>query len=239
LTGDDNRLLYLHDCVGLIRNSIQKASKMEDLRKFKISCFPKLVNLLRKELDHVKSLLKENVEKGKSLNVNFDIFEFTLMRYICQLNAMFLEATEHVIKTPSAIIQDEIARQKWDNLVGEDVHSTGASFLEAVWFELGESEEGDNDHHSREFLFFEYCINFPRDNIITAYKWHCVCSQFGPFGELKANFKKFSTNGGFVGVINSIQAAEMLEQEPLGTTIIRFSRLQPDYVTFFYKVERN
>jgi len=109
-------------------------------------------------------------------------------------------------------------------------------FLDKVWPELGKIDESEEFHESAEFMFFEYCINFPRDNVITAYKWHCIVNQFGPLSFMKKNFHKFAVNGGFVGVVNSIQAAEILQLETVGTTLVRFSRLQPELATFSIKL---
>jgi len=204
-----------------------------------VKCFKLLVGLLAIELDRSLLLLNETIKKGQSLNVNFDIFEFTLMRYICQLNSMFFEADEEILTTPSAIIQNRVCRDVWEKLVGADIHATDESFLTKVWLELAPAADISEIRVTKEFLFFEYCLNFPRDNIITAYKWHCLCSQFGPFDKLMSNLVKLSNIAGFVGVVNSIQAAEMLSNEPTGTTMIRFSRLQPDFVTFTIKLNEN
>jgi len=234
LSGSETRLIYLQDCVKFIFKSISEPFKAKKVWP-KYDCFYQLLSLLDKELEGTLSNLEHVIANGETVNENFDIFEFSLMRYICQLNAMFIQAPESIVNTPSLLIEDPQARLIWEKLVGKEVHATDESFLLKVWPDLGK-EENSHFKYSNEYALFEYAINFPRDNLITAYKWHCLNSQFGPFEELKANFIRFSSTGGFIGVVNTIQAAEILAQESVGTTLIRFSRLQPDNVTFTIKL---
>jgi len=84
-------------------------------------------------------------------------------------------------------------------------------------------------------LFFKYFIDFPHDNMVTTYKWDLLTHLFGPFDMFSASFQRIALGRGFLGLVNRIQAEEILSPSPNNTLLIRFSRTEPDFLAFSAK----
>lgn len=108
----------MRDCTSLISSSVAqyvaKGGKSCVTLKFTCAefanneCLNRLVEVLKNELESTASLF--DTLTSEDLGPNFDIFEITLMKEICQLNEMFLKADPKLQYCPSLLISDPEAR---------------------------------------------------------------------------------------------------------------------------------
>jgi hypothetical protein len=69
----------------------------------------------------------------------------------------------------------------------------------------------DTNLSNLEFVqFLKLFINFPKDDIITTWKWNLMLVLFGPFDNWEKTFREFALSAGFMGVMNRIRAQEIL-----------------------------
>mmetsp|Transcript_2860 Transcript_2860/g.8974 ORF Transcript_2860/g.8974 Transcript_2860/m.8974 type:complete len:819 (+) Transcript_2860:175-2631(+) len=135
----------------------------------------------------------------------------------------------------SSVIVDPDARALWDEAVGADVCIVDfPQFYDRVLVKRFPSLAGDT--HFRDF--FSFFVNFPRDNLLTTYKWGVITGQFGPLPVFVENFRRYACRNGFLGLINSVDAEEQLHNYRRTHTgdfyLIRFSRKEPEKLTFSY-----
>jgi F-box-like len=137
---------------------------------------------------------------------------------------------DDVVEWPSALIQDPLARRIWEQFVGADEHFTDfESFYDGVVLQLWPDAR---EHPTFERLF-RFFVNFPADELMTAYKWDVIVSQFGPLPCFYANFVRHACGNGFLGAVNSIKAVEELRKRP-GRYLLRFSRKETEKLTLSY-----
>jgi hypothetical protein len=63
-----------------------------------------------------------------------------------------------------------------------------------------------------------------------------ITDQFGPLPQFATNFERFACGEGFLGLINSVEAEEVLTDS--NTFLLRFSRREPEKLTVSFKVKR-
>jgi len=180
-------------------------------------------------------MLDRILSKQSVITPNFDIFELILRRYLQQLKWMF--PIGKVEFPPSKLIADQKAREVWEHYVGEDKYFI--NFDE--FYDLVVSEEikkivsGPWDK-KRFKQFYSYFVNFPDDSLMSTYKWNLLMKLFGPFDSFGLNFSKVAFGQGFVGLVNRIQAQEILTlQYEKKSVLIRFSRTEPEFLAFSFK----
>ena len=64
-----------------------------------------------------------------------------------------------------------------------------------------------------------------------------IIDQFGPFEEFPENFRKYACGNGFLGLINLVEADAHLMLPNM--YLIRFSRKEPEKLTFSFKIAVN
>ena len=84
------------------------------------------------------------------------------------------------------------------------------------------------------FLFFYFFFFFKKHFLIFLLLLRgVIVDQFGPFGEFVENFRHYGCGNGFLGLINCVEADEHLASP--NTFLLRFSRREPEKLTFSYK----
>jgi len=135
---------------------------------------------------------------------------------------------------PSGLIADAKAREIWEARVGKDRHACHFQwFFDNVLvkeFPVIQADERFRD-------FFTFFVNFPRDDLLTVYKWSVIIDQFGPYEHFAKNFSTYACNEGFLGLINSVEAEDHLSG--VNMFLLRFSRKEPEKLTISCKLRIN
>jgi hypothetical protein len=210
---------------------------------YNIDCYYTMTNVLLSHLYESNGIISRIRDNPDLMTVNFDILDLSIRRYIDQLDYMFPASSSFrpaadscflaptCVEEASSIIKDENARGVWNKYVGKNIHSVDFSwFYERVLlvrFPLIQCDDVFRD-------FFSFFVNFPRDNMMTTYKWTVIIDQFGPFDEFPSNFKKYGCGFGFLGLMNCVEAEEHLTAPNM--FLLRFSRKEPEKLTFSFKI---
>ena len=73
--------------------------------------------------------------------------------------------------------------------------------------------------------------NFPRDNVMTSYRFQLLLAHFGPWECLCSNLK-VACDAPFIGLVNSTSADKLIEGS--GYYVVRFSRKEPQSLTLSF-----
>mmetsp|Transcript_32600 Transcript_32600/g.81714 ORF Transcript_32600/g.81714 Transcript_32600/m.81714 type:complete len:348 (-) Transcript_32600:3268-4311(-) len=208
-----------------------------------IDDFQKLVVVLGEKLDLINCLLKSLMSKSGPLSENFDILELMLRNYLDQMQSMFPCDIKLMHEVASDIIQDEGARHVWARNLGACTRMVDyRTFLKSVvepelipQVQAMECGEYVGKLSAAFVQYLEYFLNFPKDGLVTTYKWSRIVSLFGPFPRFVRNFLRFAMGWGFIGLISRLRATWLLQHSPRCSVVIRLSRTHPGYVAFTYK----
>ena len=255
---DRGRLKFLKDTLELI---LAYMSDQVDIVK-SIRAFQDILQISLFRMDDVLDMLNKISDGRSILTANFDIFELKLRTALEQFHSMFplssakprdspysggrqqsgpdqVTASENsmdVISSPSLVIQDEYARAAWVAEFGEKCfHVDFDDFLRMVKHRLLNDDSGISSFETF-VLYLKYFLNYPRDEFVTTYKFDLFIRLFGPAASVAANFNKLVAGQGFLGLINRIQAYEILTMTSTKRCLlIRFSRTEPQFLAFSYK----
>jgi len=112
---------------------------------------------------------------------------------------------------PSKLIEDEKARQIWEEFAGETKYFINfQDFFDSVISKEIQKIVNNTCSKYRFKQFLSYFVNFPDDNLMSTYKWNLLMRLFGPYDNFIVNFSKVAFGQGFVGLVNRIQAQEIL-----------------------------
>ena len=192
-----------------------------------------LLNSLKKQLYEVYTVLYQINTCIAKITVNFDIFELSLRRIYYDLTTLFPEDPKKYKSNFSSHIRDEISHRVWIIIFGSQCAAVSID----VFFEKIVSTWMVRKDELFE-KYFKHLFNFPKDDIITVFRFHTMGCLFGPYPKISENFRKYvmKNNSGFVGLINKVGAEELLRQlVPTlthNTVLIRFSRLKPELFSF-------
>ena len=182
------RVSLLLETLNELSQQSQTRLKNRTVAHYVVECYYHIVNVLLSQLYESYGILcriKANISK---ITVNFDILDLSIRRYMHQLNYMFPILSSEVPKPladscflppsspddASSIIKDEGARNVWDKYVGRSVHSVDFSwFYEEVL--LKRFPRFALDEVFRDT--FRFFVNFPRDDMMTTYKWYCFSCE--------------------------------------------------------------
>lgn len=192
-----------------------------------------LLESLYKQLDEIcESLLQINHSR-LTVTVNFDVFELAIKRELAELFKLF--PSDGTLFTPifSLHICEQDAIDVWQQIVGQTCPVMSFSkFINTIvvtW-------ENGNDPIMHKYL--AHLFNFPRDNLMTVYRFRVLNKLFGPYQQISQNFRNIvmSDGCGFVGLMNKVGAEETLTQLlpklKNNTVLIRFSRCLPEFFAF-------
>ena len=222
--------------------------KNSTVAHYVVDCYYHIVNVLLSQLYESYRILCRIKAKLTKITVNFDILDLSIRRYMHQLAYMFPILSPEIpkpfadscflpptsIDDASSIIKDDGARNVWEKDVGRNVHCVDfAWFYEEVLLKRFPRFALDDVFRDT----FQFFVNFPRDDMMTTYKWAVIIDQFGPFEEFPENFRKYACGNGFLGLINLVEADAHLTLPNM--FLIRFSRKEPEKLTFSFKVSVN
>jgi len=77
----------------------------------------------------------------------------------------------------------------------------------------------------------QFFIHFPANGIITPYSFHLLGCHWGPHNDIASNLHQYALRQGFLGMMNSYTAEEVLSRYPEKYLLVRFSRLYPELLT--------
>mmetsp|Transcript_29654 Transcript_29654/g.33047 ORF Transcript_29654/g.33047 Transcript_29654/m.33047 type:complete len:522 (+) Transcript_29654:269-1834(+) len=204
-------------------------------------CFQRLVQVLSGNIEDTTTTLEQIARDEMDISPNFDIYELTLRRYYDQLKRMFIEADDHTLHEPSTLIADEQARLLWTELFGQGRYFVKFDqFCSQVIQPLVSSHSREIDASYEDLIAsLKFFVNFPRDDLVTPYKFHLLCCHWGPYSKIACNLEKYALCNGFVGLVNAIHSKHILSEistQNNGKTyvLMRFSRLHPDKLTISY-----
>jgi hypothetical protein len=184
-----------------------------------------------RQLAELEIVLERVCRLRTALTVNFDIFEHTLKMKLQEISSLFPLGKEI---RPSEVIQDSTARNVWDSHFVGRYHVTFSEFVRMLM------ENKLVNMSDSEFFRFErylrYFLDFPQEDMVSPYKWNWLIRTFGPCKDFYANFIRIATGKGFVGLMNRIQAYEILTLSHRSKVyLIRMSRTEPEYLAFSYR----
>ena len=226
---DRCRLQFLNETVGLIVSySSNQREEIKDL-----STFQELFGVITSRMADILKMMKRIEKMESTITNNFDIFELKLRGYLEELKALF--PLEGPPQPPLSLIADTESRFVWAKAFGENMpFVTFDKFLGML--EAERIFERTSELYPRAVSYLRYFVSFPSDDLITTFKWNQLTRLFGPFDNFVYNFQQIVTGRGFLGLINRIQAYEILTMayRPC-TLLIRASRTEPQFLAFSYK----
>lgn len=228
------RIKFLAETLGDL--TMASRNRLENKREahYNVESYYMMSNILLSQLYDSNAIVQGIKENPAAMTVNFDILDLSIRKYIRQLDSMFpvLSPNHQSQVPPSHIIQDEKARFVWEKFVGKnEYHANFSEFYDNVLLSVFPQLQHDSGRFRDIFRFF---VNFPRDDMITTYKWAVIIDQFGPFDQFVHNFQELACGNGFLGLINCVEAEEHLIGP--NTFLLRFSRKEPEKLTFSFKV---
>ena len=125
----------------------------------------------------------------------------------------------------TSIILDSRGRSKWKTMT-KDVSRCWMSFSE-----LFSRLQWPSTH--REPL--RAVLDFPRDGMITPWKWNAFVNILGPWKLIEPNFRRYVLGGGFVGYISRAHCETLLRGLAPKTVILRGSRSHPSMLAMSYR----
>jgi hypothetical protein len=223
-----------------LESTINKIAKFSSGFEKEINDLGAFVYFIERISNYLKDLLNllERIKKGDSLFThNFDIFEFKLRESLFELETMFRieESGKENLKflrliCPSSVIKSDKVRNFWETTFGNDRYTINFNeFVKMVeiYFLHGNAMSQDTE------LRLRYLANFPEGARVSPFKLNQLVQMFGEDGFVE-NLKSID-NKGFLGLINRIEASELLRYTKNNTILIRFSRTEPEYIAFSCK----
>lgn len=158
-----------------------------------------------------------------------DFLEICLLRSHQQLLKLFPtnSATPGKMVNASEIIRDKRARELWNSMLSTTC--SRASLMH--WNDVKMMLDWPVEQHD----LLRFILDFPRDGVITAFKFHNFVSLFGPWNTLRKNFEQYVVGGGFSGFISRANAERILRVLPDKTVLMRASRTHASLMALSYR----
>jgi len=232
---DKIKLLYLLQTLEISNNFLKEV----EFNKEYYSTFLSIEISVIETFFSIQSLIIENiletlnfVQLGGKLTNNFDILELKLRSNFEETRAIFLK--ENLMIHVENHIEDNQARKNWVDYFGMNVHIV--QFNDFLDFLAKQNIlNKDAEDYEKKINYFKYFLNFPSIDVVTPYKWNLLIKFFGPYEFFSYNFFKIMNENGFLGLINRIQASEILKSSPSKSLLIRISRTESQLLAFSYK----
>jgi F-box-like/CBL proto-oncogene N-terminus, EF hand-like domain len=216
----------------IVRDGSMRALNVGDkaFRQLSERVMGRLIRALEQCMWEARTFLLSLRSPLATLGDHFDSFDLTVRRHVAQLNSMFPRG--NLLEAPSSMIDDSDARQLWLDTFGERCYSVSFDvFYERVIVALFSASSLQNAQLRQCLAYF---VNFPRDDIISVYKFQLLIRLFGPLQLFADTFERTVLGAGFLGAINRIRAEELLQRwqrrrsPPL--YLLRFSRTAINYL---------
>ncbi|KAL6069950.1 Phosphatidylinositol 3-kinase regulatory subunit gamma [Balamuthia mandrillaris] len=132
---------------------------------------------------------------------------------------VFEDGQEHLLHLSENMIRDAQGKRMWTQLFGEETFFVDINvFLDALEGVLGHAITLDD----RTLLI--HVLDNSGTGFANMYKWSEFLKGFGPLPQIIANLRRTFFSPWFHGFLSSREATLLLEQQPIGTFLIRFSR---------------
>jgi len=248
----DDRILFLEKTVIRIQSTfsdeklkttghpIFMTKIVSDIKWKALACFTKITGCLVSSLRETEKILTLILNKTEAMTPNFDIYEFTLIRYTHQIERMFIEPCSpqdpigtQKLSNPELIIYDARAQNAWRAIFGHHTYFVSFSqFEEKFICELLKGSDDEIDRCSWKTMqkAIQFLTHFPNNDTITPYAVNILCCHFGPFDNVIRNIKMHALQKGFLGLLNLVSAEEILCSSP-NKFLVRFSREKPECLT--------
>eukprot|EP01125_Pyxidicula_operculata_P014685 TRINITY_DN4919_c0_g1_i1.p1 TRINITY_DN4919_c0_g1~~TRINITY_DN4919_c0_g1_i1.p1 ORF type:complete len:447 (-),score=35.29 TRINITY_DN4919_c0_g1_i1:81-1421(-) len=248
------RLSYLSETLNIIHGQTEHikivARKMESGQSNTgmLRSFLSLILVLRNEMRETRNSLLGIKHNQNPITSNFDIYDHTLRKFSFQINKMFIDPSLKgpidSLFHPELIIQDTDARNAWIKVCGNSAYFTNLKTLQRLVEQLYIDTIGAVDVSSKNYkdisAVIEFFTHFPANQKITVYSWYLLLCHWGPYKNIISNLNSYALKNGFLGLINSVTAQELLEKETgyggkKYPFLLRFSRGEPETLTMTYK----
>jgi hypothetical protein len=229
---DRSRLSFLRDTISMLNEHF----KNQHISVKILGQYEEYKKLIFMRLHDVYNIVNRYLHGEIAITSNFDIFELKMRGYLQELRALFpLDSTVEILPMPSSLILEQEPRDMWIKHFGGEKYFI--SFEEYV--KMLEDEEmcqfGEERYETFK-MFLKYFLNFPSDELISPYKWNSLLRLFGPFDRFCENFMNIVTKRGFLGLINRVEAYEILTMRHINRSLlIRLSRTEPGFFAFSYR----
>lgn len=188
--------------------------------------FSILLGSIYEKLHIIQNTIKQMTPQTEQL---FDIFELSIKKAFYEISTLFPIESEKFKYNFSEHIHDNIAQHVWDTQFGKTCivieFKKFINVIVSTW----------NNGTSEVFIkHIEYLFNFPKDDIITVYRFNLMSCLFGPYNNISDNLHNWviRKNSGFVGYMNIVGAdkilTNLLPQLQRHTILLRFSRREPE-----------
>ncbi len=223
------RLQFLEETITLLTAHV--STQPNEIKNCVI--FQRFIELVTNRLLVLSEILEKIALGTNTITNNFDIFELKLRWYWIEMEKMF-PSNEHssssLLYSPLNLIEDLSARSAWRK-------SFGILCFYVTFDDFIEMLESHQFHITRSLRsHLKYFLNFPEDDLITPVKFNFIVNIIGSFDEtFTEKFEERLSGDGFLGLINRIQASEILLSLPNRSFLIRTSRTDPQFLAFSYK----
>ena len=226
---DRCRLQFLNETIGLI--VAYQSNQREQIKD--LATFQEFFGIITARMVDVLKMLRRIERMESTITDNFDIFELKLRGYLEEMKAVF--PLEGAPPPPLSLIADTSSRYVWAKCFGKNTAFVTLERFLAMLETEGIFERG-SELFSHAILYLRYFVSFPSGDLISTFKWNQLTRLFGPFDNFATNFQRTVTGKGFLGLINRIQAYEILTMtyRPC-SLLIRASRTEPQFLAFSYK----
>lgn len=249
-TNNKERVGFLYDTVVLARDYVEKQLSTQSWHLCRSQLvFNTLLTAFYVQIMDITKMFTELASGKFQITCNFDIFDTSLRRYCDELRALVpadpIVAREFDppsadgewtdIMDPRVInrITDPNAMAAWIEAFGAGVSMVP---FDKFFDELIRPAFSEAVQNPRFVNRLRYHINFPRDDIVTTWRFQNLVSTFGPWNQLAINFTQFALNPGFVGMVNMFGAEELLQENrqylTCNTILMRCSRGKPEVLAF-------
>eukprot|EP00027_Filamoeba_sp_ATCC50430_P008028 CAMPEP_0168548958 /NCGR_PEP_ID=MMETSP0413-20121227/4847_1 /TAXON_ID=136452 /ORGANISM="Filamoeba nolandi, Strain NC-AS-23-1" /LENGTH=377 /DNA_ID=CAMNT_0008579313 /DNA_START=229 /DNA_END=1362 /DNA_ORIENTATION=- len=224
------RISLLEDTIEDLHLYFQEALQwnLKSVPTLFLDCMHRLYGVLYFRLLDTCSIIKA-LSRASIKFAKFDLLELALRRYLFQLQKMV--SPEQFMNQPSELIDLPEARAFWEENVGQVYYTDFDDFCKRILPQVFPMMQYNEDFA----LYLEHFLNFPEDNLMTTCKWNNITRIFG-FKNFEEEFCKYALGKGFCGLINQVEAFEIINEQPDNTYLLRFSRMQPDVLTITTKI---
>jgi len=190
-------------------------------------CFERFLDLLRTSLLELLMVFQTTTaDINDRRNGKYDIFVFTLVRY-CEQFAQLLKGVDD----PLSVIEDPDARLIWEKTFGASTISCNFELFYSKILQPRISCQCSPKNAQNMSSCLKFFLNFPKDDIITPYKWNILNCQWGPFPVLFQQIQEYAIKPGFVGLVTPSTAETLLSAIPGTHYLLRFSKAVPKTLT--------
>ena len=223
------RLKFLNDTVRLISDLV--SSQPLATRIFQPFVF--LLQNIGRRMSDILEMLRKIDERKATITNNFDIFELKLREQLEEMKTLFPPNAASLV-SPTSIISDKVARAAWLNSFG-NIHFTTFDNLVKMLIKYKMIHCIGGESSPPTEMYLRYLVNFPADDVISTYKFNHLVCLFG-LRDFEENFRYLTEKKGFCGLINRIEAYEILTVSPHSLPVlVRMSRTEPHFLAFSYK----